>query len=194
VTTDGDYIISSDGKTITVLDSRKTADITVSKQELTLDDEGNKTGKAIPANEDGTENKAKFKLTPKTSGDSLVGMTIGGKTLTQDDLENDGSYIFEGNNTEMKGLKENNRYALEETVAPDGYELVTTTFTFTVKDGKVSLEGVTTDGDYIISPDGKTITVLDSRKTADITVSKQELVESEDGKKDRQRNSCKAER
>ncbi len=62
--------------------------------------------------------------------------------------------------------------SLEETVAPDGFTVVSV-FDFTVKNGVVTEVSAVTTGDVIKSEDGKTITVADDVST--ITIDKKAL-------------------
>ena len=166
---------------LTIGDSRTV--VHVSKQELVPTEDGkNPTGKEIAANADGTENAATFKLTAKTTDDSLVGITIynendtndKGKTLTEKDLNEDGSYTFKGNATKIEGLTEGNTYSLQETNAPKGYDkTVESAFDFTIKNGVAQLVEAATNGEYFIDEKGR-IVVLDA-PLATLTVSKQDM-------------------
>ncbi|HBI84760.1 MAG TPA: hypothetical protein DDX71_00515, partial [Ruminococcus sp.] len=109
-------------------------------------------------------NKAQFTLTALEGG-TLAGVVIGEVTLTDADT----TYTFDGNNAEMKGLS-NGTYKLEEKVAPDGYTVVTSGFTFKVTDGEIDRSSITaeTTGAGIYAPDGKTIIVADDASSVKI--------------------------
>ena len=78
---------------------------------------------------------------------------------------------FTSNSTELTGLK-NGKYSLEETTAPQGFEVVSK-FTFTVKDGKVTLEKADTTGHYEVNEDGTGIIVKDDY--SELTVGKSDI-------------------
>ncbi|MBR6988006.1 MAG: hypothetical protein IKH82_08040, partial [Clostridiales bacterium] len=155
VSTNGEYEVSEDGKTIKVLD--KKTEINVSKKEFTAD--GN--GKDIEG-----DGEATFKISVTNENETLIGKTIAGVTITSETegLEDGGkSYKFTGNDTSVKGLIEGHTYTLEETVAPTGYDKTESSFDFTITDGKPVLVAAATNGEYKIADDGKTIIVLDRK-------------------------------
>ncbi len=130
------YNTVKEDNTIEVQDAPTT--LTISKTDL--------GAKPVPET-----NKATFKLTAKDKDANLDGVKVEGKTLTDKDTE----VTFKGNKAEITGLKDG-KYALEETVAPDGFVTITT-FEFEIKDGKVVTESVKTEstGNVIVSKDGK---------------------------------------
>ncbi|MBQ8514523.1 MAG: hypothetical protein IJ496_03920, partial [Ruminococcus sp.] len=98
------------------------------------------------------DNDATFVL----SGDDLSDVTAGGKK----DDDKDNKITFTGNDADIAGLKAGVTYELEETVAPDGYTVVSK-FKFTVDEsGSVTLVDAETNGN--VSTDGKTITIKDN--------------------------------
>ncbi|MBR4628253.1 MAG: hypothetical protein IKO47_11265, partial [Ruminococcus sp.] len=169
-TTDGDIIggavdVDTNGGLL-IKDDKQILNIV--KKELA--DDGSE--KEISKLSGGLENPATFRLIPKASDDSLIGVTVGGKKLAEADLDSDRAYTFTGNDTQISGLKDGSVYTLEETVAPVGYnKLVVSGFDFTIVDGKAVLVSASTNGEYKVSADGKTITVLDTIST--ITISKE---------------------
>ncbi|MBR7039097.1 MAG: choice-of-anchor A family protein, partial [Oscillospiraceae bacterium] len=152
----------------------------VSKKELTgkVDAEGKAVYADIPKNEDETENAATFVLTALSENDTLIGKTIAGVTITADTAGYDAtnkSYTFTGNNTEMIGLLEGGSYTLRESIAPNGYDIVESTFVFSIDSGKIVEDTQTTTGEYVVSEDGSTVTVLDKLADNTITISKAAL-------------------
>ncbi|MBR3631422.1 MAG: hypothetical protein IKN55_13255, partial [Oscillospiraceae bacterium] len=155
--------LSTDG-VLLVKDAPST--ITVNKQALVKDKDGNKSGEAIANTADGKENSVTFTLTGPADK-SLIGSTIGGTTIAADtanyDADNN-SYTFTGNSTDMTRLK-SGTYTLHEETAPNGYKVVSD-MTFTIADGVIDKDSVkfTTNGDYLLSTDGKVLTILDDVK------------------------------
>ncbi|MGN0592090.1 MAG: SpaA isopeptide-forming pilin-related protein, partial [Ruminococcus sp.] len=147
VITSGAVEVSEDGKTITVKDEDI---ITITKKVLDTED----TVSDVPEN----AGDATFELT----GEDLGGVKIGETTVE----EGQTTVEFTGNETEISGLKDGT-YTLKETVAPDGYTVVTE-FTFTVENGKVTSVDTETNGAVETSEDGKTIIVKDDISTISI--------------------------
>ena len=120
------------------------------------------------------ETDASFKLTfvkAEKEGDtpSFENVTVNGsdKYKVTDNTNGSKSITFVGNKTNFVGLKDGT-YELEETVAPDGYTVVTT-FTFEVKNGIVTkIIDTVTNGKADLSEDGKTLTVKDDVSTLNI--------------------------
>ncbi|MBR6069086.1 MAG: hypothetical protein IKP78_00640, partial [Ruminococcus sp.] len=156
VKTDGDAEIADDGKTLIVKDSKSV--ITIDK----------KTVGGEPLDE---SNKAKFRLTAEDSGKNLGGVTVGEGESAKTLKDTEKSVVFDGNTAKITGLKDG-KYSLEETVAPDGYTIVTK-FTFEVDNGVVKSVKTATDGDAEIADDGKTLIVKDAQ--SDITINKSTL-------------------
>lgn len=109
-----------------------------------------------------TANKAKFRLTVNADGRDLDGVMLGDTVLGAE------KYVdFEGNTATFTGLSDGS-YTLQETVAPEGY-LVVSTFNFTVADGKVkSVDSAFTSGNAVVGDDGSLI-VMDEVKPAETT-------------------------
>ena len=152
--------ISATGETqIVVLDDIST--ISVSKEAL--------GGEAIDE-----DNTAEYTLTfvKADKGDTadFEGVKINGDDIIGDDIgidDDENTFVkFSGNTVELTGLKDGT-YTLKETVAPDGYTLVESEFTFTVKDGVIDTENVkaTTTGDkagvMLDEDDSNNIVILD---------------------------------
>nr|MCR4644021.1 hypothetical protein [Oscillospiraceae bacterium] len=155
--TTGEVELDENGNLI-VKDAPKDS-IQITKQIITTDDKGN-TSEAAPADE-----RVEFKLTA-VDGD-LTDVTVGEDKVTDGSKE----VTFTGNNTTITGLKDG-KYTLEETVAPDGYTVISV-FTFTVEDGKVTeVNGTETNGEVKVDENGN-ITILD--KISDITINKTDL-------------------
>ncbi|MBR1528765.1 MAG: hypothetical protein IJ642_05640, partial [Oscillospiraceae bacterium] len=114
---------------------------------------------------------ATFKLT-SDDGFSLVGVKNGQTVITEDMLDEDGSYSVTSNNIELTGLPDGT-YVLEETAAPSGYRTVTE-FTFDIENGKIVDVSSVTTGDVTISKDGMTLTVMDEAESA-VVLSKQDV-------------------
>ena len=122
---------------------------------------------------------AKITIT-KTDGswnEALVELSRTGITFTKSDSVNDESqyqltskeltFISDGKNkTDIIGLPDGT-YTMTEVVAPDGYNKVSTDFTFTIKNGVVDATGTT---EYDVS--GNDITMKDGQKPS-VTISKQ---------------------
>ena len=122
---------------------------------------------------------AKITIT-KTDGswnEALVELSRTGTTFTKSDSVNDESqyqltskeltFISDGKNkTDIIGLPDGT-YTMTEVVAPDGYNKVSTDFTFTIKNGVVDATGTT---EYDVS--GNDITMKDGQKPS-VTISKQ---------------------
>ena len=122
---------------------------------------------------------AKITIT-KTDGswnEALVELSRTGTTFTKSDSVNDESqyqltskeltFISDGKNkTNIIGLPDGT-YTMTEVVAPDGYNKVSTDFTFTIKNGVVDATGTT---EYDVS--GNDITMKDGQKPS-VTISKQ---------------------
>ena len=122
---------------------------------------------------------AKITIT-KTDGswnEALVELSRTGITFTKSDSVNDESqyqltskeltFISDGKNkTDIIGLPDGT-YTMTEVVAPDGYNKVSTDFTFTIKNGVVDAMGTT---EYDVS--GNDITMKDGQKPS-VTISKQ---------------------
>ncbi|MCQ2459769.1 MAG: hypothetical protein MJ081_05265, partial [Ruminococcus sp.] len=157
------YVYKGADDIIYICDAKKqpeTTDITISKKGFDTD----KT-KVEEIKGDG---KATFTLSTKTDGVSLKNVTASeGVTLTYNEETN--TITFEGNASEIKGLADG-EYTLTETVAPNGYDTVSS-FTFKIENGAVAADETvfTTDGDVRLSPDGKTITVLDKKSDTPTT-------------------------
>ncbi|MBQ8725148.1 MAG: hypothetical protein IJY74_05705, partial [Oscillospiraceae bacterium] len=160
--TNGSVAVDEEGKTVTVSDKLKSS-IVITKADV----DGNKI--------DDTENSAK--ATFELSGSDLTGVTAGGVKAANGAT----SITFTGNESTIIGLKDGVEYTLEETVAPDGYVKISSSFTFKLKDGKVdegSITGVT-DGEVEVSEDGK---IIVKDKKSSITVSKRDLNAATDTK------------
>ena len=122
---------------------------------------------------------AKITIT-KTDGswnEALVELSRTGTTFTKSDSVDDESqyqltskeltFISDGKNkTDIIGLPDGT-YTMTEVVAPDGYNKVSTDFTFTIKNGVVDATGTT---EYDVS--GNDITMKDGQKPS-VTISKQ---------------------
>ena len=122
---------------------------------------------------------AKITIT-KTDGswnEALVELSRTGTTFTKSDSVDDESqyqltskeltFISDGKNkTDITGLPDGT-YTMTEVVAPDGYNKVSTDFTFTIKNGVVDATGTT---EYDVS--GNDITMKDGQKPS-VTISKQ---------------------
>ena len=122
---------------------------------------------------------AKITIT-KTDGswnEVLVELSRTGTTFTKSDSVDDESqyqltskeltFISDGKNkTNITGLPDGT-YTMTEVVAPDGYNKVSTDFTFTIKNGVVDATGTT---EYDVS--GNDITMKDGQKPS-VTISKQ---------------------
>ena len=122
---------------------------------------------------------AKITIT-KTGGswnEALVELSRTGTTFTKSDsVDNESQYqltskeltfISDGKNkTDITGLPDGT-YTMTEVVAPDGYNKVSTDFTFTIKNGVVDATGTT---EYDVS--GNDITMKDGQKPS-VTISKQ---------------------
>ena len=122
---------------------------------------------------------AKITIT-KTDGswnEALVELSRTGTTFTKSDSVDDESqyqltskeltFISDGENkTNIIGLPDGT-YTMTEVVAPDGYNKVSTDFTFTIKNGVVDATGTT---EYDVS--GNDITMKDGQKPS-VTISKQ---------------------
>ena len=122
---------------------------------------------------------AKITIT-KTDGswnEALVELSRTETTFTKSDSVNDESqyqltskeltFISDGKNkTDITGLPDGT-YTMTEVVAPDGYNKVSTGFTFTIKNGVVDATGTT---EYDVS--GNDITMKDGQKPS-VTISKQ---------------------
>jgi len=159
--TTGKSSIAADGSDkIVVTDSpTKKIVVTVNKQVLDGPDE---TAKA-------PTDKATYVL----SGDDLSKVTVEGGKLSDDKK----SIEFTGNKTNITGLEEGKTYTLEETNAPDGYQVVSK-FTFTVdKDGKVTVTDTETTGGTVTAENGD-ITITDNIST--INISKKAVAGSEE--------------
>ena len=116
----------------------------------------------------------------KTDGswnEALVELSRTGTTFTKSDSVDDESqyqltskeltFISDGKNkTDIIGLPDGT-YTMTEVVAPDGYNKVSTDFTFTIKNGVVDATGTT---EYDVS--GNDITMKDGQKPS-VTISKQ---------------------
>uniref|UniRef100_UPI0013DBE9D5 SpaA isopeptide-forming pilin-related protein n=1 Tax=Ruminococcus flavefaciens TaxID=1265 RepID=UPI0013DBE9D5 len=149
--TDGVTELSKDGTTVTVKDAPI---IKLNKTDL--------GGTPIPE----TAGKVEYQLTAKDS--TLEGVKInGGDALKSTDK----SAKITGNISTLEHLKDG-KYTLTETVAPDGYTVVST-FDFTVKNGVVTDVTAVTTGNVTKSEDGKTITVADD--VSKITIDKKAL-------------------
>ncbi|WP_303805246.1 SpaA isopeptide-forming pilin-related protein, partial [Ruminococcus flavefaciens] len=149
--TDGVTELSKDGTTVTVKDAPI---IKLNKTDL--------GGTPIPE----TAGKVEYQLTAKDS--TLEGVKInGGDALKSTDK----SAKIVGNISTLEHLKDG-KYTLTETVAPDGYTVVST-FDFTVKNGVVTDVTAVTTGNVTKSEDGKTITVADD--VSKITIDKKAL-------------------
>ena len=123
---------------------------------------------------------AKITIT-KTDGswnEALVELSRTGTTFTKSDSVDDESqyqltskeltFISDGKNkTDIIGLPDGT-YTMTEVVAPDGYNKVSTDFTFTIKNGVVDATGTT---EYDVS--GNDITMKDGQKPS-VTISKQD--------------------
>ena len=122
---------------------------------------------------------AKITIT-KTDGswnEAFVELSRTGTTFTKSDSVDDESqyqltskeltFISDGKNkTDIIGLPDGT-YTMTEVVAPDGYNKVSTDFTFTIKNGVVDATGTT---EYDVS--GNDITMKDGQKPS-VTISKQ---------------------
>ncbi|MBP5379094.1 MAG: Cna B-type domain-containing protein, partial [Ruminococcus sp.] len=149
--TDGVVEVSKDGKTVTVKDAPI---IKLNKTDM--------GGTPVPE----SAGKVEYELTAKSG--TLEGVKInGGDALKSTDK----SAKIVGNISTLEHLKDGS-YTLEETVAPDGYTVVSA-FDFTVKNGVVTDVTAVTTGDVIKSEDGKTITVADD--VSKITIDKKAL-------------------
>ena len=108
----------------------------------------------------------------------FTGVKVNGKEIEADDItsKDDGSksVTIEGNEIKLTGLKDG-KYTLKEEVAPDGYTVVESTFTFVVKNGVIdSVEGATTgdtaagyklgEKEITDAATGETTTVTDNTK------------------------------
>jgi len=123
---------------------------------------------------------AKITIT-KTDGswnEALVELSRTGTTFTKSDSVDDESqyqltskeltFISDGKNkTDITGLPDGT-YTMTEVVAPDGYNKVSTDFTFTIKNGVVDATGTT---EYDVS--GNDIIMKDGQKPS-VTISKQD--------------------
>ena len=90
---------------------------------------------------------AMLKLTGKDGLDLSDVVISGGATVPAGPSQDKSTIIWESGETPaaLKNLPDGT-YTLEETVAPDGYTLVKSTFEFTIKDGKVEkTDGLTSD-------------------------------------------------
>ena len=110
--------------------------------------------------------EAEYKLT-STSGKALEGVKINGTAITGEDVR---TYEFKGNKVDIVGLKDGS-YKLEETVAPAGFERVTSAFEFEIKSGKLIPGEAVTTGDSKITGDAETgeIKVMDDAKKPETT-------------------------
>ncbi|WP_037272362.1 SpaA isopeptide-forming pilin-related protein, partial [Ruminococcus flavefaciens] len=148
VKTDGDAKVSEDGTVLEVFDTKSV--ISIDKKAL--------GGEEIPAEAGG----ATFVLTAEDEGTTLEGVTINdGKALGEVK-----STEFTGNGTKFTGLKDG-KYSLEETAAPTGFKTVTK-FTFDIENGVVKNVDVETDGDAVVSKDGKVLEVFDTKSVISI--------------------------
>ena len=169
VESEGNTISSPDGKSIIVTDDISTIEISKkaidgSDNEISLDSEDEKQ-------------VAEFTLKMTADADnndetspSLEGVKVNGTAITAEDIE-DNSYTFKSNDTVFKGLKDGT-YELTEVTAPEGFERVTTTFRFVIKDGVItesSTIGTTGDTKTVIAADGtKKIVATDKISTVSI--------------------------
>ena len=138
--TNGKTSVSADGKTLTVEDAPF---LYINKKDL--------DGEEIPAE----AGAATFVLEALDEDNTLEGVKINdGEALGEVT-----SVEFVGNGTKFEGLKDG-KYSLEESVAPIGFTTVTK-FTFDIENGLVENVEVETDGDAVVSEDGKILTVQD---------------------------------
>ncbi|MBR6223620.1 MAG: leucine-rich repeat protein [Lachnospiraceae bacterium] len=138
---DGDAVVSDDGKVLEVFDTKSV--IIINKKAF--------DGEKIPEE----AGAATFVLEALDDGNTLGGVKINdGEALGEVT-----SVEFVGNGTKFEGLKDG-KYSLEESVAPIGFTTVTK-FTFDIENGLVENVEVETDGDAVVSEDGKILTVQD---------------------------------
>ena len=153
--TNGNAYVDKDGHL--VVEDKQKDTITIDKKTI--------AGENVPE----AAGKATFVLTAEDKDGSLDGVTINdGNTKTNASGK---TAEFTSNSTELTGLK-NGKYSLEETTAPQGFEVVSK-FTFTVKDGKVTLEKADTTGHYEVNEDGTGIIVKDDY--SELTVGKSDI-------------------
>ncbi|MBO5572020.1 MAG: Cna B-type domain-containing protein [Ruminococcus sp.] len=159
--TNGDVEIK-DGK-ITVMDAKEKSTITIDKK---IASGGN--------SEENPSAEATFELRTKDSDKNLKGVTVGEGENAKKLTENDKSVEFTGSSTPITGLEEGT-YVLKETVAPDGYTVVSE-FEFIVdKDGKVTAVKAETTGDQKVEKSEKGDSVIITDDISDITVDKKAL-------------------
>ncbi|HOC32819.1 MAG TPA: SpaA isopeptide-forming pilin-related protein, partial [Ruminococcus flavefaciens] len=118
--------------------------------------------KTVSDSEEGTAASATFRLYAEDEA-NLEGLTFGGvEKKAETDAESGKKYIeFTGASTDITGLKDG-KYTLEETVAPDGFTVVSE-FTFEVSGDKVTKLDANTTGNQKVekSENGESITITD---------------------------------
>ena len=143
--------ISVSKKDITSLKELAGAKITITKTDGSWNEalvELSRTGTTFTKS-DSVDDESQYRLTSKEL------------TFISDDKNEDGK-----NKTDIIGLPDGT-YTMTEVVAPDGYNKVSTDFTFTIKNGVVDATGTT---EYDVS--GNDITMKDGQKPS-VTISKQ---------------------
>ena len=161
------FTVGTDGKvsygsvtgsdTVVMEDKAAPTKVTFSKKEMTGTGSGELTGAKMKLST--TDSNIDFSKLTKTGGSNV---TVSGDKK---------SVTWETASEQFKVDLPNGTYTLEETIAPDGYNIITTT-TFTVKDGAVTKTTSNTD----VEISGTVITAFDeAKKTYEISISKQEM-------------------
>ena len=131
--------------------------VTFSKKEMTGTGSGELTGATMKLST--TDSNIDFSKLTKTGGSNV---TVSGDKK---------SVTWETASEQFKVDLPDGTYTLEETIAPDGYNVITTTI-FTVKDGAVTKTTSNTD----VEISGTVITAFDeAKKTYEVSISKQEM-------------------
>ena len=165
------FTVGTDGKvsygsitgsdTVVMEDKAKTTPaptkVTFSKKEMTGTGTGELTGATMKLST--TETNVDFSKLTKTGGSNV---TVSGDKK---------SVTWKTATEQFKVDLPDGTYTLEETIAPNGYNVITTT-NFTVKDGKVTKTTSNTD----VEISGTVITAFDeAKKTYEVSISKQEM-------------------
>ena len=172
---DDGYIVTENAESMAYAVLEKTGVTVINRAQVSVDKQDIANSKELAG--------ATIKITRTNGGlnESVLEVKRGGTALTKETSldesdyskytvsKNELTFISDGNaKTDIIGLPDGD-YTMEEVVAPDGYNKVKTTFTFTIKNGQVTQTSAVSE-EYGVS--GNDIVMKDSAKKT-ISISKQ---------------------